>query len=400
MRKFGASKADASLVKRFSAMLAVVALAATACQAAGAATLPESPGAAVTTSSQAVIAVSPESGRMKVNPNDRVEVRATGGSVKDVRVVDESSRRVKGRVDADGVWRSVEKPLAFATTYTVVAQAVDSAGRGKVVQSTFRTVAPKNRLTTSISPVAGQTVGVGMPIIVRLSSSVHDRAAVEEGLTVETSRNVVGSWSWISDREVHWRPEEYWPANTDVDVRVHLKGVKAGKKVWGAENRTVGFRIGSATVSTVNIRTHMMTVKHDGAVVRRIPITTGKDGFRTRNGTKVIVSKERTRVMDAATIDIPEDSADYYRLEVEYAMRLTWTGEFVHAAPWSVADQGREDVSHGCTGMSLSEAAWFYDLSKVGDPVTYTGSTRPLEPGNGWTDWNVSWDDWTAGSAL
>ena len=135
-------------------------------------------------------------------------------------------------------------------------------------------------------------------------------------------------------------------------------------------------------------------------MIRRIPITTGKEGFRTRNGIKVIVSKERTRVMDAATIDIPEDSPEYYRLEVEYAMRLTWSGEFVHAAPWSVAHQGREDVSHGCTGMSVADAAWFYDLSKVGDVVAYTGSTRPLEPGNGWTDWNVSWDDWTDGSAL
>ena len=101
-----------------------------------------------------------------------------------------------------------------------------------------------------------------------------------------------------------------------------------------------------------------------------------------------------------STVDIPEDSGEYYNLEVEYAMRLTWSGEFVHAAPWSVASQGKENVSHGCTGMSNEQAKWFYDLSKVGDVVVYTGSDRSLESGNGWTDWNVSWADWTAGSAL
>jgi hypothetical protein len=37
---------------------------------------------------------------------------------------------------------------------------------------------------------------------------------------------------------------------------------------------------------------------------------------------------------------------------------------------------------------------------KKGDPVEYTGSPRAIEPGNGWTDWNISWDDWVAKSAL
>ncbi len=400
MRKFGALSSDTPVVKRLSVVLVVLALATTGCQAADAATVPEVKPAVIAPSSQAVIVVTPAPDATKVDPNARVEVRATAGRLRDVRVRDQANHRVKGSLDPAGVWRSSEELLSYATTYTVTAQALDAEGRGKVVQTTFRTVKPKTRLTTSISPIAGQTVGVGMPIIVRLSGRVTDRAAVERALSVESSREVSGSWAWTSDRELHWRPKAYWPQDTDVAVKVRLNGVQAGAKVWGAENRTVKFTVGSAMVSTVNLETHTMTVRRNGVVIKEIPITTGKEGFRTRGGVKVIVSKERKRVMDATTIDIPEDSAEYYRLEVEYAMRLTWSGEFIHAAPWSVSHQGRDDVSHGCTGMSTAAAEWLYGQSKVGDVVEYKGFSRGLEPGNGWTDWNVSWKKWTEGSAL
>ena len=153
-------------------------------------------------------------------------------------------------------------------------------------------------------------------------------------------------------------------------------------------------------VSTVDVTAHKMTVTRNGKVLRVIPITTGKADFLTRGGIKVIMNKERYRVMDSTTVDIPADSPDAYRLKVEYALRLTYSGEFVHAAPWSVAHQGHENVSHGCTGMSMANAAWFYSLSHVGDVVKYVHSTRSLEMGNGYTDWNYSWSSWEAGSAL
>ena len=188
-------------------------------------------------------------------------------------------------------------------------------------------------------------MGSGCPSSCKLSKDVADRAAVEAGLTVTTSKHVEGSWSWLSDRELHWRPKKYWPADTDVTVTVHLKGVQAPARACGAPRTAPSpSGSGSSTMSTVDITTHTMTVEPRRCqVVRTIPITTGKDGFRTRNGIKVIVSKERTRVMDATTIDIPKDSPDYYRLEVEYAMRLTWSGEFLHAAPWSVGAPGSRE---------------------------------------------------------
>jgi len=114
----------------------------------------------------------------------------------------------------------------------------------------------------------------------------------------------------------------------------------------------------------------------------------------------VIMTQETSRVMDSTTVDIPKSSPDAYHLTVKYAQRLTWSGEFLHAAPWSVASQGHANVSHGCTGMSDANAIWLFGVSKIGDVVSYVHSARPLEQGNGWTDWNLTWSAWQAGSAL
>jgi lipoprotein-anchoring transpeptidase ErfK/SrfK len=105
--------------------------------------------------------------------------------------------------------------------------------------------------------------------------------------------------------------------------------------------------------------------------------------------------------MDAATVGIQPGDPEYYNIpDVEYAMRVTYTGEFLHAAPWSVGSQGYANVSHGCVGMSTDNAAWLYGLSHRGDVVKTIGSGRPLEYGNGWTDWDMSWKDYKEGSAL
>ena len=91
---------------------------------------------------------------------------------------------------------------------------------------------------------------------------------------------------------------------------------------------------------------------------------------------------------------------EYYRLAVEYALRVTWSGEFLHAAPWSEGQQGSVNVSHGCVGMSMADGKWFYENTNVGDVVKVVNSPRPLEPGNGYTAWNVPWSRWVAGSAV
>ena len=349
--------------------------------------------------SAATIDVTPASASVDVPVDQPVTVTAAAGKLTAVTLTDQKDRTVAGAMSADGAsWTSTD-PLRIADHYRLVAAAVDTDGVTTERSAFFATVAPRKVLETSISPLGGQSVGVGMPIIVRFNATVRDRAAVEAALTVTSSKPAEGAWSWVSDTEVHYRPKEFWPAYSDVKLDVNLKNVNAGKGVWGMANRTVKFHTGSSMVSVVDVDRHTLTVYRNGKKTRVIPVTTGKAEFLTRNGIKVILEKHTMKIMDSTTVGIPKSSPEYYRLEVPYAMRVTWSGEFVHAAPWSTGDQGRDNVSHGCVGMSMSNAIWLFNQSTVGDIVKVVGSSRPLEPGNGYTDWNVSWSDWLAGSA-
>jgi lipoprotein-anchoring transpeptidase ErfK/SrfK len=150
-------------------------------------------------------------------------------------------------------------------------------------------------------------------------------------------------------------------------------------------------------VSVVDVAAHTLTVRRDGELLRVIDVTTGKAGFLTRNGVKVVSEKHRMKIMDAATTGISRSSSEYYRLEVPLAMRVSNSGEFVHAAPWSTGSQGRANVSHGCVGMSMADARWLFELSRVGDIIEVVNSPRAISIGNGWTDWNVPWQAWTTG---
>jgi lipoprotein-anchoring transpeptidase ErfK/SrfK len=350
--------------------------------------------------SQARIDVTPAAGTRGVAPRAEVKVTVEAGTLTDVRLADGKGREVEGKLTDDGSSWSSTEPLAHSRRYTVRAEAADDNGVSTTTTSKFRTVKPKDTLGTSISPLSGSVVGVGMPIVVKLSAPVSNRADVEKALTVTSSKAVQGSWHWFSDEELHYRPKDYWPAHTDVKLDVDLDGVDAGGGVWGDESRTVEFSTDAAMVSVVDVKKLTMTVKRDGKVLRTFPVTTGKDGFLTRGGIKVISEKYERKVMDARTIGISPGDPEYYNLDVPYALRVTWSGEFVHAAEWSTGQQGRANVSHGCVGMSMANGKWFFNESRVGDVIQVVGSNRELEKNNGWTDWNVPWDEWKAGSAL
>jgi lipoprotein-anchoring transpeptidase ErfK/SrfK len=393
-----------ALLRRLMSAGAALALAVglAACQSAHAGT-PE-PGRSPVTSTATVPAAQvltvPVDGVRDVRPDAPVSVTVAHGTVADVTVTSADGASVPGQVAAVGAGWLSDGPLEPATTYTVTARAADAAGGSTTSTSTFTTLTPQRTLEATILPRDGWTVGVGMPVIVEFDTAVQDRAAVERRLSVTTTPQLDGAWRWLSDRQVQWRPRDFWPAGTQATVTADLPGVEAAPGTWGGAARSASFEVGSAMVSTVDIANHTMTVRKDGQVLRTIPITTGKRGYETRNGTKVIISRETEHRMDAASLGTDKNDPEYYNVLVKYAMRLTWSGEFIHAAPWSVAQQGRAAVSHGCTGMSTEDAKWLFERSKVGDVVTFVGGNRSLEWGNGYTAWEMSFDQWAKGSAL
>ena len=258
----------------------------------------------------AAISIQPAPDLVELRPYAPITVTAANGKLTSVELTGRKGRTVEGNIAADGSTWTASGRLTLNTTYTVLATAVNADGVSSSTTSEFTTVKPKHRLTTSISPLDGQTVGVGMPIVVRLSDPVKDRAAVERGLTVTSSKAIEGAWTWLSDEELHFRPREYWPAGTKVTVDVKLTDVEAGRGVWGAEERTIKFRVGSSMVSVVDVDRLRLTVYRNGKVARVIPVSTGKAGFLTRNGIKVISEKHVMKIMDATTIGISKSDPD------------------------------------------------------------------------------------------
>lgn len=338
--------------------------------------------------------------RTAVPVDTAVQISARDGDLDSVAVASPEGP-LTGEI-AGGVWQAQGR-LEPGTTYRVTAKARRTDGAARTLHSTFTTQALSLAQQTypSVAPLDGETVGVGMPVIVTFDVPVTDKASIERHLTVTSTPAQRGSWHWISDNEVHWRPAKYWQPGTKVHVDIDINSVPAGGGIYGQLSRSIDFSVGDSHVYRVNAATHQMQVLINGSRARTIPITTGKAGFTTRSGTKVIIEKFRTRRMNSETVGIGQDDPEYYDIDdVEYAMRLTYSGEFIHAAPWSVGSQGYANVSHGCTGMSTDNAAWLYNLTRRGDVVTYTGTDRPMTLDNGYGDWNESFTTYRQGSAL
>jgi lipoprotein-anchoring transpeptidase ErfK/SrfK len=330
-----------------------------------------------------------------------VEVAADSGSLSSV-TVSSPAGKLPGDLSDDGATWTASERLEPGTTYTVRAVADDDGATSQLRRRfTSADLSLDQQTYPSVAPLAGETVGVGMPVVVTFDVPVTDRAAFEKHMTVDAKPAQAGSWYWLSDTEAHYRPQTYWRPGTQVHVDVDINGVEAGNGIYGQEDREVDFSVGKAHIYQVNAQTHQMKVFENGTLLRTLPITTGKSGFTTRSGVKVIIEKFESKRMNSETVGIPQGSSESYDIDnVQWAMRVTYSGEFIHAAPWSVGSQGHDNVSHGCTGMSTSDAAWLYAMSRRGDVVEYTGTDRPMTFDNGYGDWNKSFKDYRRGSAL
>jgi lipoprotein-anchoring transpeptidase ErfK/SrfK len=351
----------------------------------------------------AQIATNPPDGATKVRPDTKVTVTASSGRLLRVWLRAADGRAIAGKLGAEGTnWRAAAR-LSPDTAYVLSATAESADGATASSRASFRTLAPHGPLVISdVTPDRGETVGVGMPLVVEFASPVTRKADVERALEVTVSKPVTdGSWYWMSDTEAHYRPKKYWPAHATVTLRADLRGVNAGGGTWGTADQAFSFQVARRMVSKIDTDAHRMRVYVDGDLVRSVPITAGKEpAYTTRSGIKVVLFKDQYRRMTGTSIGIPKDDPEYYDLDVYWTVAVTESGEFLHAAPWSLASQGIANVSHGCVGMSTENGKWFYDHSIRGDIVQTVGTDKKMELRNGYGDWNLSWSQWLAGSAL
>jgi lipoprotein-anchoring transpeptidase ErfK/SrfK len=235
----------------------------------------------------------------------------------------------------------------LATTSTGVAGAAETGTSTAVV---------------SVSPKAGDVVGVAYPVTVGFAGPVSDRAAAEHDIEFSVSSHRVsdakvpgGSFAWLDDSTVRFTPSGYWPAHSTIALSV------------GGFKTT--FETGSQVVGVADIDAHTFTVSIDGQVVREMPASMGKPKHPTPIGSFTALEKQNPVVMDSRTIGIPLSDPEGYKLTVNYAVRVTWGGVYVHSAPWSVASQGNSNVSHGCINLSPDNAQWYYNNVSIGDPI-------------------------------
>ncbi|MBD0293210.1 MAG: L,D-transpeptidase family protein [Jiangellaceae bacterium] len=338
-----------------------------------------------------------------------VTLRVEHGTLESVTVRTEDDKALDGTIAPDGAsWTSAKAPLPGAA-YVVQVGAVDEVGDQLPLSGSFTVAAVPDakRLTLTVQPGGGDVVGVGAPIVVRFDQRVTEPAAVEQAMHVASAPQVVGSWHWLNSTEVHFRPKEFWPAGARVAVALDLNGVRAADGLWGGRAYNWEFTVGQAHVAAVDAAAHAVTVRVDGRRVATWDASLGRPEFATRNGTYIVLAKERTKRMTSCGADITCDksSPEYYDLEVDFSVRLTWSGTFVHSAPWSEGAQGSANVSHGCINLSAANGKTFFELARYGDVVTVTNSTRGAgdlvargDPGM--VDWNTPWPEFVAGSAL
>jgi lipoprotein-anchoring transpeptidase ErfK/SrfK len=345
------------------------------------------------------LAVTPANGAREVAPDQPVTVKADDGRLTGVTVADPKGRKAEGRLAPDGLsWRT-SRGLRPATTYTVTATGTADGGKALTSTSTFTTLTPKRKLESGMSPLEGETVGVGMPVQLLLSKPVstkEGRAAVERSLQVRMSKPVEGAWYWISDKEVNFRPRDHWPAGQKVKVVALLAGVKAGEGLWGMKDRTLNFTVGPRHITRIDAKSYKATVTDGDRTVRTMKVSLGKPGDDSYSGTMIAQEKVAAMVMDSATTGNPGE----YRTPTKWNVRMTYSGTFIHSAPWSTGSQGSANVSHGCVNAAPGDAKWFYEFTNRGDVIEVTGTTRKLRFGNGPTPWAKSWQDWVAGGAL
>ncbi|MGH3320657.1 MAG: Ig-like domain-containing protein [Streptosporangiaceae bacterium] len=353
----------------------------------------------------AKVTIAPDDHTKGFRPDHEVRVSVAHGTIKHVRVdpvgkdTDERGAVAGSYASRRTAWRS-DAPLVPDTRYKIKVVALGENGKKATEHSSFRTLKPDETLGTSIAPLDGEQVGVGMPIVVIFTEDVADKAKVERHLKLRMSEDVPGAWHWIDDDEVHFRPRHYWPAGEHVALHVNLTGVKGGKGLWGDHDRRVSFDVGDRHMTVVNTDTHTMRVKKNGHVVRNVPVSTGRPEYATYSGTYVAVQKAYKTVMTSDSVGISPDAPGGYRETVYWNVRISWSGEFVHSAPWSVGSQGSANVSHGCVNASPANAEWFYHFTQRGDVIKVVGSPKELQWQNGWTDWMMGWHEWVKGSAL
>ena len=368
--------------------------------------------AAAKKSSEAQIKITPKDGSNNASINNSAAVTVAKGTLTEVKMTTADGTAVSGEISADKKSWKPSAQLERATTYKLTATAEDAKGLAAHENASFTTVAPDNSFIGSFTPDDGTTVGVGMPVSINFDKAITNKADVQKGITVSSSSGQEVACHWFNANRMDCRPDEYWQEGSTVTLKLALDGVEGAEGVYGVQQKTVTFKIGRNQVTYVDAKTKQMKITQDGKTVRTIPISAGSPDNKTYEGQMVISEKFKETRMNGATVGFTDDDGkgEYDIKDVPHAMRLSTSGTFIHGNDWGAKSIfGSVNTSHGCVGLQDAKGAgdpnmpgaWFYNNSIIGDVVVVQNTgDKTIAPDNGLNGWNMSWEQWKAGSAV
>ena len=380
---------------------------------ASASTAASAPSSTVITVPPAVLRLDPAKDAADVNPLEPIKVAVSGGSLSQVTLTNPEGLQVKGALSADKrLWSSAEV-LGYDRSYTLEATATNPEGTRTTAASTFSTIKPAKMTMPYIQTAAGGgiapgvTFGVGQVVRIHFDESIPDRKAAQAALAVQTVPPQLGAFSWLDDSNVYWRTKNYLIPGTRVSITAKVYGKNLGGSLYGQADASTWFRVGDKHISIADDRTKMIKVYSNDTLIRTIPTSMGRHvsipgdkgpiDLRTNSGPHVVVGGEKKINMNSASFGLSK-GVNAYKTVVPVGVRISYDGEYVHWADWSLAQQGNTDTSHGCLNVSPANAYWFYDFSVPGDIVDVRNTGRNLAEWNSGF-WNVSWATWVGESA-
>jgi lipoprotein-anchoring transpeptidase ErfK/SrfK len=347
----------------------------------------------------AVVTASPALGDQQLAPAEPVTISVAKGTISSLTFSNPEGVAVTGTMSADKTSWTLNEPLGYGRTYTVSGSAVGTDGETVPIAGTYETVTPTDKITSQISPGDNAVVGVAAPVIVKFGSAPADKDLVQKHVTITTTPHVDGAWAWITHDgdtwpSLDWRPQEYWPAGTTVHVESDLYGIDIGGGQYGGDKVTSDFTIGRNQVVLADANSHNMVVQQNGVTVATYDASYGSgdiigDPNRvTRSGTHIVMDKKETTTMS-------NPAYGYTDVTEHWAVRISDNGEFIHQNQETVADQGVDNVSHGCVNLSAADAEAYFNTAIYGDPVVVTGTSVQLSPADGDIyDWAIPWSEW------
>ncbi|WP_371820993.1 Ig-like domain-containing protein [Tsukamurella sp. PLM1] len=342
------------------------------------------------------------SGDEPIGPLTPVSVTVAGGTFRPGVGLKNTAtgKQVKVTVSPDGATVTVAEPLGYGAKYAWSGVADGEGGTFAGLDGKVSVVSPDRTMSVVINVADDATVGIAAPLILKFSGTVEDKAAVEKALKVTTVPATEGAWAWLPEdngSRAHWRPRNYYAPGTKVSMKGTLYGLDHGDGVYGAADVSSSFTVGRSQIVKASAPSHRIRVMRGDQVYLDLPCSYGEADLPrnvTRSGIHVVSEKHEDFYMS-------NPAAGYFNVRERFAVRISNNGEFIHANPATVGNQGATNVTNGCINLSLEDAQRYFQSAIFGDPVEVTGTSIALSEADGDIyDWTIDWPTWLSMSAL